>query len=300
MIVEKRRNTSILLALTMNTFWLRLSDTFKIVLQYCIPQRVLTQCVYSLTRSKNQRLKTFLIKQFIRYFKIDLSLAETTDISGYESFNAFFTRRLRADRRPIISDRKTILCPVDGRVSQCGTLVGDRLLQAKGKTFTLSALLADTTLADSFCDGVYVTLYLSPRDYHRIHMPVTGSLERTLYVPGRLFAVNPPTTRSINGVFAKNERLIALFTTTLGKMAVVMVGALFVSALETVWEGEIAAGKNLIDKNHRDISIQQGAEMGRFNMGSTVIVLFPRHTVQLAPDIVPDQSVIMGKRMGSC
>jgi len=282
-------------------------DKLKVLPQYFIPQHFLTSLVYRLTRCKTPWFKNFIINKFIKVFKVDMSLAQNPDPESYTSFNTFFTRELSADARPIQLDEKNILCPVDGSVSQIGNIAkenddDDTIIQAKGKSYTLKHLLLEDELVNMFSGGTFATLYLAPKDYHRIHMPISGKLSRMIYVPGKLFAVNAHTARAVNAVFAKNERVINIFHTDIGPMAMIMVGALFVGSMETVWAGQITPDKNRIINNvqysdHEAVRLQQGQEMGRFNMGSTVILLFPKSIIQWSAEMVADKTIVMGEKV---
>jgi len=282
-------------------------DKLKVLPQYFIPQHFLTSLVYRLTRCEIPWFKNSLIKLFIRIFKVDMSLALNTDPESYISFNTFFTRELSPEARPVSAGKQDIICPVDGAISQIGKIAyknndDDAIIQAKGKSYTLKHLLLEDELVTMFSGGTFATLYLAPKDYHRIHMPISGKLSCMIYVPGKLFAVNAHTARAVNAVFAKNERVINIFNTDIGPMAMVMVGALFVGSMETVWAGQITPAKDRIISNTQysdggTISLEQGQEMGRFNMGSTVILLFPKDVMQWSADIVADKTIVMGEKI---
>ncbi len=231
-----------------------------------------------------------------------MSLAKQPDATAYKTFNDFFTRELRPDVRPINQDNNTIICPVDGSISQIGKIESGEIFQAKGRTYNLDTLLAGDDTAANFKDGQFATLYLSPRDYHRIHMPLDGKLTRMIYVPGKLFAVNSHTVRVVDRLFARNERVISYFDTDIGPVAMILVGAINVGSIETVWAGEITPTKNrsitTSDYKDRQIQLKRGEEMGRFNMGSTVILLFCKNRVQWLPNLQADQLVTMGIPMG--
>jgi phosphatidylserine decarboxylase len=282
-------------------------DKLRVLPQYIIPQHYLTSLVYRITRSEIPWLKNNLIKIFIRVFDVDMTLAKNPDPESYSSFNTFFTRELSPKARPIKLDDYAILCPVDGSVSQIGQIQNDTIIQAKGKSYTLKDLLVKDKLVKMFSDGTFATLYLSPKDYHRIHMPMTGQLSRMIYVPGNLFAVNSHTVRVVDSVFAKNERVINIFNTEIGPIAMVMVGALNVGSMETVWAGQITPAQN-IDKNRvindtkysgDGIELGQGQEMGRFNMGSTVILLFPKDVMEWDAGMMAEKVIVMGEDIGS-
>jgi phosphatidylserine decarboxylase len=243
--------------------------------------------IYRLTQLRAPPFLAWSIRCFVALFKVDLSEAAVPDPSGYASFNDFFTRALAPGVRPIAPSPQVVVSPVDGRICAAGAIHDLMLVQAKGHSYTVTSLLAgDAAMADGFAGGTFATIYLSPRDYHRIHMPLTGTLTRTLYVPGALFAVNTRTVRTIQDCLARNERLICLFDTEAGPMAVVLVGAVHVGSMATVWAGQVTppyGGDPVreIPVPTPPLVLQKGAEMGRFNMGSTVIVLFPRAAVAL-------------------
>lgn len=279
------------------------ADKLRVLPQYIIPQHYITSLVYRITRSETPWLKNNLIKIFIRVFKVDMTLAKNPDPESYSSFNTFFTRELSPKARPIKIDDYAILCPVDGAVSQIGKIQNDTIIQAKGKSYTLNDLLVKDKLVKMFSGGTFATLYLSPKDYHRIHMPMAGQLSRMIYVPGNLFAVNSHTVRVVDSVFARNERVINIFNTEIGPMAMVMVGALNVGSMETVWAGEITPTKDRVinDTKYSDdgIELGQGQEMGRFNMGSTVILLFPKDVMEWDAGMVAEKVIMMGEDIGS-
>jgi phosphatidylserine decarboxylase len=229
-------------------------------------------------------LKNFAIKKFIAHFKVDMSLAQEENPENYPTFNHFFTRALKPEVRPLALGDNNIISPVDGAISQMTTIDNDTLIQAKGHDYSVAALLGDHDMASRFSNGNFTTLYLSPRDYHRIHMPVDGSLQEVIHIPGRLFSVNPTTVHHIPGLFARNERVVCLFETPLGSMAFVLVGAINVASIETVWQGEITppTRRDIRRWDYREhpVNLKQGEEMGRFNMGSTVIMLFEKDAMQ--------------------
>jgi len=280
-------------------------DYLKVLPQYLIPQHCLSRMVYRTARCQWAPLKNFLIKTFIHCFKVDMGLAQEPHAGNYIHFNHFFTRELKPAVRPIAQEQDVIVCPIDGYISQIGKINSGELFQAKNRSYDLDALLAvDNDMISSFKDGSFATFYISPKDYHRIHMPRDGQLTKMIYVPGRLFSVNTHTTRVVNRLFARNERVISLFETDIGPMAIIMVGAMLVSSMETVWAGEITPAKKREITSHsyteqnKKIKLQRGAEMGRFNMGSTVILLFGKDTVTWLSELQADQSVIMGMPLG--
>jgi len=278
-------------------------DRLLTAYQYLLPQHLVSRLTFHLTRVRHRVVKNLLIRTFIRVFKVDMAIAEHADAEAYIDFNAFFTRALKDGARPQPADTDAIACPVDGTVSQCGKIDGDRLLQAKGHDYRLDALLAGDPIEAQFMDGCFITLYLSPRDYHRIHMPVSGKLKRMIYVPGRLFSVSNRTTRVIPGLFARNERIINIFDTPVGPVAVILVGAINVGCMETAWHGVVKSpmGRRLQiwGYDDRPITLQRGEELGRFNMGSTVILLFPEGSTQLDKQLHAGQRGQVGQAIGA-
>ena len=234
-----------------------------------------------------------------------MSIAADPNPDSYRNFNAFFTRPLAAGQRPISENSQHIVCPADGGISQIGPIEGGRIFQAKGHYFTLEELLGgDSQLARPFYNGLFATIYLSPKDYHRVHMPYTGSLTTMIHVPGKLFSVNTTTTAKVPGLFARNERVIALFDTSIGPMAVIMVGAMIVAGIETVWDGQITPIKNRVQtihygSNQSPIALEKGEEMGRFMLGSTAIVLFPKDSITWSESLSAQSSVVMGQPLGT-
>jgi phosphatidylserine decarboxylase len=283
------------------SFWERL----RVAPQYLLPHHLLSAGMRRLTRCAWRPLKNLLIRAFIRRFQVDMQLAREPDYRRYQTFNDFFTRELRRGARPPAGDAGDVLCPVDGSISRIGEIQGSELVQVKGRTYSLSGLLAgDEPLAAKFQNGAFTALYLSPRDYHRVHMPVSGQLLRMIYVPGRLFSVNAVSVRNLPGLFARNERVISVFQTSAGLMAVILVGALFVGGMETVWAGPItpASTRRLrrwdYPEPDRVVRLDRGAEMGRFNMGSTVILLFEPGRVQWLEQLNSADPVVMGQALG--
>lgn len=272
-------------------------------LTYVLPHRLLSSLARSLAYSTHRSTKQWLIDTVTRKFGVDLSEAAEPDPTAYPTFNAFFTRALKPGARVADADPAAFLMPADGHVSQCGDIVDGRIFQAKGQSFTAAELLGDDEAARPFTDGVYATVYLSPRDYHRVHMPWTGTLRETVHVPGRLFSVGTDAVASVPRLFARNERLVCHFDTEFGPMASVMVGALLVSGVETVWSGvEIPAyGDRITRKDYRGkgIELERFAEMARFNYGSTVIVLLPRGVAALDPALKAVSPVRLGQRLAS-
>jgi phosphatidylserine decarboxylase len=278
-------------------------DRAFVGLQYLLPQHFLSLLVWSLARARIGWLKRALIRGFLRHYPVDLSEAERGNPSSYESFNDFFTRKLRQGARPIDPAPASVACPVDGYVSQAGRLAGDRMLQAKGITYSASALLGgDPALATQFAGGAFATLYLAPHNYHRIHMPLTGTLRLVRYVPGDLFSVNATTADGVPGLFVRNERIACVFDTTAGPMAVVLVGALFVGSMSLGWAGEIRGERPRVIRDlpvRPVIALDKGAELGWFNMGSTVILMFAAAGPTLVPGLAPGLPVRMGERIAT-
>jgi len=282
-------------------------------LTYVLPHRFLSSLARRLAYSRNRAIKQWLIDTVTRKFGVDLSEAAESDPTAYPSFNAFFTRALKPGARVADADPRSLLMPADGHISQCGPiepLGGDpdrandgRIFQAKGQSFTVAELLGDAEAAKAFADGSFATVYLSPRDYHRVHLPWAGTLRETVHVPGRLFSVGTDAVASVPRLFARNERLVCHFDTDFGPMCLVMVGALLVSGVETVWSGvEIPAyGDRITRKDYRGkgIALDRFAEMARFNYGSTVIVLLPKGVATLASDLRPEGPVRLGQKLGT-
>src|SRR5690606_21688216 len=276
-------------------------------LTHVLPHRLLSSLARRLAYSENPRTSAWLIDTVTRRFGVDLSEAEQPDPRSYRSFNAFFTRALREGARLPDPDPRALLMPADGRISQAGTIgSGDqagRIFQAKGQSFTTAELLADAEAARVYEGGAFATVYLSPRDYHRVHMPWTGTLLETAHVPGRLFSVGPAAVTHVPRLFARNERLACHFDTGFGPMAVVMVGAMLGSGVETVWSGvEIPRyGREVRRTDYRGqgIALERFAEMARFNYGSTVIVLLPPGVAELAPGLAAESPVRLGERLAT-
>jgi phosphatidylserine decarboxylase len=269
-------------------------------MQYFLPQHGLSRSVLWATRVRSPWFKNSLIRGFLKLFSVDMGDAVETDPYRYSTFNEFFTRALRSGARPIAAAPDQIACPVDGRVSECGAIEGDSLLQAKGRRYTLPELLAGQPWAQRFTGGVFATVYLAPFNYHRIHMPLGGRLRDTVYVPGRLFSVNDATARLVPRLFARNERVLTLFESDHGAFAVVLVGALNVGSIATVWAGDITpAARRIVARiPSPDIALPKGAELGRFNMGSTVILLFEAKRALWHPALCAGSLVRLGQSLG--
>ena len=272
-------------------------------LTYVLPHRLLSSLARRLAYSTSPGTKRWLIDTVTRKFDVDLSEAAESDPRAYPSFNAFFTRALKPGARVADPDPRALLMPADGHISQCGAIEDGRIFQAKGQSFTAAELLGDAAAAEPFRNGLFATVYLSPRDYHRVHMPWTGTLRETVHVPGRLFSVGTDAVKSVPRLFARNERLVCHFDTDFGPMCQVMVGALLVSGVETVWSGvEIPAyGERITRKDYRgrNITLERFAEMARFNYGSTVIVLLPKGIATLADTLKSETPVRLGERLGT-
>jgi phosphatidylserine decarboxylase len=269
--------------------------------QYLLPQHALSRLVLRATRVRTPWFKNWLVRGFLKLYPIDMTEAAQGDPLSFGSFNEFFTRALKPGARAIAADLKTIACPVDGTISEAGNIDGERLLQAKGRSFSLTELLAAQPWARSFEGGSFATIYLAPFNYHRVHMPLRGDLEDTVYVPGRLFSVNAVTASLVPRLFARNERVLTLFDTAFGQVALIMVGALNVGSMATVWAGDItpAARRVITRLPAQDVSLEKGEELGRFNMGSTVILLFQQDRARWLGDVRGGAIVRLGQSLGS-
>ncbi|MEI6600598.1 MAG: archaetidylserine decarboxylase [Comamonadaceae bacterium] len=278
-----------------------MSDRLAVLPQYLLPKQALTALAGRIAGAQAGRLTTQLIKWFVQRYQVNMSEAADSNVASYVSFNDFFTRALKDGARPLASAE--LICPVDGAISQFGTIRGQQIFQAKGHDYSSTALLGgDAALAERFDDGSFATLYLSPKDYHRIHMPCNGRLQRMIYVPGELFSVNPTTARAVPGLFARNERVVCIFESTSGPFALVLVGATIVGSMATVWHGVVNAerGGEMREWHYADqaVDLQQGAEMGRFLLGSTVVMLFPKGPLHFNPAWAPGRAIRMGEVMG--
>jgi len=280
-----------------------ITERLFVAVQYLLPHHLLSRTVGWLARSRTPWIKASFINVFIRRFKVDLSEAEIENPHDFATFNAFFTRTLKPGARPIAAGADRLASPADGTVSQLGKLQGNDLLQAKGRYYSLLELLGgDETLAGQFSNGHFATIYLSPLDYHRVHMPCDGTLRETRYVPGRLFSVNTVTTAAVPRLFARNERLICVFDTAAGPMAVILVGAMIVAGIETVFAGQVTPQSTTIThsdyRNRQAIALPKGGELGRFLLGSTVILLFPEGQARFADALGAGSPVRMGEDIG--
>jgi phosphatidylserine decarboxylase len=265
--------------------------------QRVVPQQQLSRVVGKVAASENPVVKNIAIQAFKAKYGIDLSVAQQTNALKYKSFNEFFTRALKDGVREVDASTDAIVCPADGAISQIGTVKAGDIFQAKGQSFSVEKLIGDPQLAAPFKDGQFATVYLSPRDYHRVHMPFAGTLTETLYIPGELFSVNQTTAENIPGLFARNERMVCLFDTELGRMAVVLVGAMIVAGIETVATGKVKPTGRL-ELNHHDLVLEKGAELGRFYLGSTAIVLFEQDKMQWDAQFKANSVVVMGEALG--
>lgn len=281
-----------------------LTEVLKTLPQYSLPQHSLSRVMRSLSRCENPAWKNLFIRQIIKHYGVDMNEALEADVKAYKNFNEFFTRALKPGIRPVCQDHGSIASPADGAVSQAGRITGGKLLQAKGKNFTALDLLGgDSARATAFEDGSFATIYLSPKDYHRLHMPLTGTLKEMVHIPGKLFSVNTSTTNAVPGLFARNERVVALFDTEAGPMALVLVGAIFVCSIETVWHGEVTPPTRPSIQTwqylENPLTLVKGQEMGRFNMGSTIIVLFGQDKITWSSDLQAGKSVRLGQQIGT-
>lgn len=277
-----------------------MSERFAVLLQYLLPKQALTVLAGRFAGWPGGALTTAVIGWFAKRYQVNLAEAAVSDIARYATFNDFFTRELQAGARPLA--QAALICPVDGAISQFGPLRGAQIFQAKGHSYSSTALVGgDAALAAQFDDGHFATLYLSPRDYHRIHMPCDGVLRRMIYVPGALFSVNPATARGVPGLFARNERVVCVFDGAAGPFVLVLVGATIVGSMATVWHGVVNPPRSgrLTDTRYDDarVSLKQGAEMGRFLLGSTVVMLFRKGALQFNPAWQPGAPVRLGEVM---
>lgn len=273
------------------------------LLQLILPHHLLSRIVGALARSETPWIKTTFINLFLKQFKIDLKEAQIEDPDQFASFNAFFTRALKDGARPICEDSAAIVSPADGAISQMGRIRGSDVMQAKGQYFSLYELVGgDSDLASEFINGSFATVYLSPRDYHRVHMPLSGTLREMIYVPGRLFSVNQVTTRQIPDLFARNERAVCVFDSDNGPFAVILVGAMIVAGIETVFAGQVAPQpRNIVRTQYpprTEIRLEKGDELGRFLLGSTAILLFPENKASFLQGLGEGSPVQMGQKLG--
>ena len=275
----------------------KLKKQIFIQTQKIVPQQQLSRVVGKVAASENPIVKNIAIQAFKAQYGIDLSIAEQTDALKYKSFNEFFTRALKNGVREIDADSTSIVSPADGAISQIGKIENGDVFQAKGQCFSVDQLIGDPQLAKPFQNGQFATVYLSPRDYHRVHVPFAGTLTETLYIPGELFSVNQTTAENIPGLFARNERMVCLFDTELGRMAVVLVGAMIVAGIETVATGKVKPTGRL-ELNHHEMKLEKGDELGRFYLGSTAVILFEQDKIKWDEAFKPNSVVVMGEALG--
>lgn len=281
-----------------------MNDKLFIRLQHLIPQHGLSRAAGWLASTDNALVKNTFIKWFVKRYKVDMSLATEENPLAYACFNDFFTRALKPGARPIDSAADSIVCPADGAISQLGNIVDGRIFQAKGQDYTTLELLGgDEALAAEFAGGTFATVYLSPRDYHRVHMPYGGKLRSMVSIPGELFSVNTVTAENVPRLFARNERAVAIFDTDIGPMAVVLVGAMIVAGIETVWDGQIApfASREIATSlyPYQNIHLNKGDEMGRFKLGSTAVILFAENKMRWDEKFSAGTPTRMGEKMGA-
>ena len=278
-----------------------MSDRLAVLPQYLLPKQALTALAGKFATARAGGLTTSVIRWFVGRYQVDMSEAANPDIASYSSFNEFFTRPLKPGARPLAP--AAFICPVDGAISQFGAIERDQIFQAKGHSYTTTALVGgDAELARQFADGDFATLYLSPKDYHRIHMPCDGRLLRMIHVPGALFSVNPTTARGVPGLFARNERVVCVFESDHGPYVLALVGATIVGSMATVWHGVVNPPRpgHLRDWSYgdRELRYRQGEEMGRFLLGSTVVMLFPRGVMKFNAGWAPQRPIRLGEKMG--
>ena len=277
-----------------------MSDRLAVLPQYLLPKQALTTLAGKFASARLGGLTTSVIRWFVGRYNVNMAEAANPDIASYTSFNDFFTRALKPGARPLA--QADLICPVDGAISQFGPIAKDQVFQAKGHTYSTTALVGgDAAAAARFDNGHFATLYLSPRDYHRIHMPCAGELTRMVHVPGDLFSVNPTTARGVPGLFARNERVVCFFESAQGPFVLVLVGATIVGSMATVWHGQVnpprTGALRQWDYAKGQVNLQQGEEMGRFLLGSTVVMLFPQGPLQFNPQWSPTRPIQLGEAM---
>lgn len=277
----------------MNKYW---AEWF-VALQRLTPQHGLSRLGAKLADNRHPGIKNALIRQFIRTYQVNMDEAASESLEDYACFNDFFTRALKPNARSIAVDENIVACPADGTISQLGKISTGNIIQAKGKSFSVEALLGSRdTDSKRFHNGQFITIYLSPSDYHRVHMPLAGELDYSRYIPGKLFSVNAATTGTVEGLFAKNERLVCMFDTPMGRCAVILVGAMMVAGIESAWEKCYQAGELRLDQFDRgEIRLTKGEEMGRFKFGSTVILLFEQDAIRWKEELTPGYCTRMGQ-----
>ena len=279
-----------------------MTDRLAVLHQYALPKRAITALAGKAANARGGALTTATIRWFVRKYGVNMGEAADPDIARYPTFNEFFTRALKPGARPLA--QADLICPVDGAISQFGAMDGNKILQAKGHHYMTTALVGgDEALATQFDHGSFATLYLAPKDYHRIHMPCVGRLTRMIHVPGELFSVNPPTARGIPGLFARNERVVCVFESPRGPFVLVLVGATIVGSVATVWHGVVTPPRMQEVRewryDDRQLVLKQGDEMGRFLLGSTVVMLFPRGELAFDPGWAPDGAIRLGEIMAN-
>lgn len=279
-----------------------MSDRLAVLPQYLLPKQALTVLAGWIAGARGGRLTTRLIEWFVGRYGVNMSEAANPDVASYPTFNEFFTRALKDSARPLAS--ADLICPVDGAISQFGAIERDQIFQAKGHHYSTTALVGgDAALAARFIDGSFATLYLSPKDYHRIHMPCDGRLTRMIHVPGELFSVNPTTARGVPGLFARNERVVCVFESARGPFVLTLVGATIVGSMATVWHGLVNPPRSSEVRewlyDDQPVVLRQGQEMGRFLLGSTVVMLFPKGPLQFNPAWSPGGAIRLGEAMAS-
>lgn len=282
-------------------------DKIKIALQYALPKHALSRLTGKFAAAEAGFLTRAAIAAFIKQYKINMDEAQYTQPSDFKTFNAFFTRALKPGAREIAEGEQLFVHPVDGAISQLGDIVDDAIFQAKGHDYSLIELLGGSeSTAEPFQGGKFATVYLAPKDYHRIHMPMAGTLKEMVYIPGDLFSVNPLTAQNVPNLFARNERVAAIFETDIGPMAMVLVGATIVASIETIWAGTVTppAGKQVFRWSYdtqggNKIHLEKGQEMGRFKLGSTIVAIFPKQTVEFLPQNQPGKVTRMGEHFGN-
>ncbi len=278
-------------------------DSLFVFLQYIIPQHALSRLVGWFASTEIEFIKSTFITKFAKKYQVNMDEALVEDLSSFASFNEFFTRELKDGARPIAQGEGLLVSPADGAVSQLGKIELGKVFQAKGRDFSVTTLLGgDTERASKFLNGEFATIYLSPKDYHRVHMPCAGKLLETVYVPGDLFSVNPTTAQGVDGLFARNERLVCMFETEYGPMAMVLVGAMIVAGIETVWSGQVcplSKKAQVQDYTQSEVRLEKGQEMGRFKLGSTVVLCFPEDSVKFLEEIKAESPLMMGQALAA-
>lgn len=285
-----------------------LSDYLKALPQYLIPQHALSRLCSTFANCQKTPIKNFSISRFIHHYSVDMEEAENSDPQSYASFNDFFIRKLKPSSRSLVEGDNHIASPIDGYVSQIGDIKQGQIFQAKGFHLSLHELLGGSLeYAEPFHDGKFATLYLAPANYHRVHMPLTGTLEKMMYIPGKLFSVSSYAARTIPKLFTRNERVVCLFETPVGKMAVVLIGAMIVASIHTLWHGDVTPAMErkirqwgYPNSKTEAMTIERGAEMGYFKLGSTVIVLFEPHKIMWDDVIHADSYLRFGQKLGTC